>query len=239
MDNYFLAQLPAYILKLEGEGWVSRTFRRLDPPRQMAVIEAILEEATYAGPLSINIKKVAQRAGVSVGSLYTYFPHRDGMLAFVVELTVRIVIDCFIEYRPYLVSLPIREALNAYLMGGLEWSATQAGFLRLFAKAAYQGESELTETLVKPIANTLLDIVREMLHQAKLRGEIRPEVDLEAASRLVHAFMITAGDSILLPYLNHYFQVIGDDISSQRMMEALINLICQGIETQPRNGVTQ
>jgi len=239
MDEYFLTQLPAYILKFETEGRVTRTFRRLDPQRQMVIIEAILEEAAQAGPSSINIKKVAQRAGVSVGSLYTYFPHRDGMLSFAVELSVHLINDSFSEYRPYLASLPLREALNAYLIGGVEWSATQAGFLRLFARAAYQGDPELAETLVKPISNTLLDMVREILNMAKLRGEIRPEIDLEAASRLVHAFTITAGDSILLPYLSHYFQVTDENIPFERMVEALVNLICQGIEASPRKGILQ
>lgn len=234
MDDYSLSKLPAYILKFESEGWVTRTFRRLDPPRQITIIEAILDEAAQAGPSSINIKKVAQRAGVSVGSLYTYFPHRDGMLAFAVELSVRLIIDCFNEYRPLLVSLPLREALKSYFIGGVEWSADQVGFLRLFARAAYQGDPELANTLVKPIANTLLDIVQEMLQQAKLRGEIRPEVDLDSTSRLIHALMIAAGDSILLPYLNHYFQVSDEDISTQRMVDALISLICQGIEASPQ-----
>ncbi len=233
MDEYFIEQLPAYILKLEEEGWITRTFRRLDPQRQMAIIEAILDEAALAGPTAINIKKVAQRAGVSVGSLYTYFPHRDGMLAFAVELGVRIVTDSFNQYRPYFVTLPLREALKGYLVGGVEWSAAQAGFLRLFARAAYQGDAQLAETLVTPIAAILLDMVREILQQAMLRGEIRPDVDLDAASRLVHAFTIAAGDSLLLPYLNRYFQVTGDDITTERMVEALIELICRGIEATP------
>jgi AcrR family transcriptional regulator len=233
MDDYFLEQLPAYILKLEEEGWITRTFRRLDPQRQMAVIEAILDEAAQAGPSAINIKKVAQRAGVSVGSLYTYFPDRDGMLAFAVELSVRLITDSFNQYRPYFVTLPLREALKVYLVGGVEWSAAQAGFLRLFARATYQGDAGLAETLVTPIANTLREIVREILQQAMLRGEIRPDVDLEAVSRLVHAFTIAAGDSLLLPYLNHYFQVTGDGVTSDRMVEALIELICRGIEAAP------
>lgn len=233
MDEYLLAQFPAYILKFEEEGIVTRTFRRLDPYRQNAVIEAIIEEAAQSGPSSINIKNVAQRAGVSVGSLYTYFPHRDGMLAFAVELSVRILIDCFQKYLPLIASLPLRQALKEYLVGGIEWSSTQTGLIRLFARAAYQGDAALAETLVKPIANTMLGVIREILHQAMLRGEIRQDIDLEAASRLVHAFTIAAGDSLLLPYLNHYFQVVSDDITPERMLEEFIDLICQGIARMP------
>lgn len=233
MNDYFLSQFPAYVLKFEEEGVVTRTFRRLDPQRQNAIIEAILEEAAQAGPSSINIKKVAQRAGVSVGSLYTYFPHREGMLAFAVQLSVQILIECFRQYRPYLVSLPLRQVLKEYLVGGIEWSYTQASFIRLFARAAYQGDAELAETLVEPIANTMLGVVREILQQAMQRGEIRKDIDLEASSRLVHAFTIAAGDSLLLPYLNHYFQVVSADIPSERMLEAFIDLICQGVANLP------
>lgn len=113
-------QIHTHILQLEDEGLVTRTFRRLDPERQEAILMAILDEAVERGPTSLNIKHVAQRAGVSVGSLYTYFPNREGMLAFAVELCVRFVTDAFNEYRPYLTESPLREALAAYLTGGID-----------------------------------------------------------------------------------------------------------------------
>jgi AcrR family transcriptional regulator len=126
-------QIYSYILQLEQEGLVTRTFRRLDPERQQAILQAILDEASEKGPAGLNIKEVARRAGVSVGSLYTYFPDREGMLAFAVEICVRFVGDSFDEFRPYLLALPLRQALSAYLLGGLEWSRVYAGLLRLFA----------------------------------------------------------------------------------------------------------
>lgn len=51
------SNIQIYILQLEQEGKVTRTFRRLDPERQQAVVHAILEEATEKGPTAINIKK--------------------------------------------------------------------------------------------------------------------------------------------------------------------------------------
>src|SRR5512142_1089803 len=93
-----LFSVPAYIQQLESKGKVSRTFRRLDSARQQAVINAILEEATEKGPASLNIKEIARRAGVSVGSLYQYFPNRDGLLDFAVELCTRSTIAMFNEY---------------------------------------------------------------------------------------------------------------------------------------------
>jgi AcrR family transcriptional regulator len=218
-------QIHTHILHLEQAGLVTRTFRRLDPERQQAVLTAILDEAAEKGPEALNIKQVAERAGVSVGSLYTYFPNREGMLAFAVEVCVCFVTEQFEQFRPYLAELPLREALNAYLIGGVEWSRMYAGFLRLFARAAYHGDPELAESLVRPVATLL----REMVTAAAERGELREGVDVDATARVIHALTVAVGDSQLLPYLNTYFQVMDEEVSEERMLKALLDLVLQGI----------
>jgi AcrR family transcriptional regulator len=222
-------QVHAHILHLEQAGLVTRTFRRLDPERQQAILTAILDEAAENGPETLNIKNVAERAGVSVGSLYTYFPNREGMLAFAVEVCVRFVTEQFEQYRPYLVALPLRDALQAYLVGGLEWSRMYAGFLRLFARAAYHGDPELAESLVQPIATLLRQMVTDIVATAAERGELREGVDLEATARIIHALTIAVGDSMLLPYLNTYFQVIAEREPPERLLGALADLVWRGI----------
>jgi AcrR family transcriptional regulator len=222
-------QIHSHILHLEQEGLVTRTFRRLDPERQQAILAAILDEAAEKGPVALNIKQVAERAGVSVGSLYTYFPNREGMLDFAVELCVRFVTDAFDEYRPYLQAMPLRDALSAYLVGGVEWSRMYVGLLRLFARAAYHGDPELLDPLVRPIAGILRETVSGTVAAAAERGEIREDVDLEAAARVLHALTIVVGDSQLLPYLNVYFQVVDEDIPPERLTAALLDLVWRGI----------
>ena len=225
-------QLHGHILQFEQQGLVTRTFRRLDPDRQLAIITAILDEAIAKGPAGLNIKQVAERAGVSVGSLYTYFPKREGLLAFAVELCTRYLTDMFDSYRPYLAALPLREALPAFLAGGLEWGQMQTGLVQFFARAAYHGEPALAEQVVRPIATVMLEMVRDMLAQAMARGEVRKEIDLEATARLIYALTIVVGDSQLLPYLNAYFQVTGDEVSLERVMAALVALVAHGIEAK-------
>jgi AcrR family transcriptional regulator len=223
------AQIHTHILQLEQAGLVTRTFRRLDPERQQAILTAILDEAAEKGPEALSIKKVAERAGVSVGSLYTYFPNREGMLAFAVEVCVRFVTEQFDQYLPYLVALPLQDALEAYLVGGVQWSQMYAGFLRLFARAAYHGDPELADSLVRPIATVLREMVAEIVAAAAKRGELRQGVDLEATTRIIHALTIVAGDSQLLPYLNVYFQVLEEDVPPERLMTALVQLVLRGI----------
>lgn len=227
-------RIHTHILKLEQEGLVTRTFRRLDPERQQAVISAILDEANEHGPASINIKRVAERAGVSIGSLYQYFNNREGLLAFAVELCVRLVMDIFDQYRPMLAAMPLRDALAAYLMGGLEWGQTQTGLVQFFAHAAYQGDPALNEPVVQPIATTMREITRDILTQAAERGEIRADVDLEATARVINALIIAIGDAQLLSSLNAYLQVTDKKMPFKRILEAMLDLVWRGIgaETQ-------
>jgi len=227
------SQILLHINEMEQQGLVTSTFRRLNSDRQLAVITAILDEAVEKGPTSLNIKHVAARAEVSVGSLYAYFNNRDGLLAFATELCVRFMNDMFNVGRPFLTAAPLAEGLAAYVSTGIEWSRAQTGLLQFFARAAYHSDSELSDQVVRPIADTLRGSVHDMILNAIERGEVRPDIDVEATARLVHALTIAVGDSQLLPYLNTYFQITSDEVVRERAVEALVSLIMNGIGTRP------
>jgi AcrR family transcriptional regulator len=223
------ANFQAYIQQFEQEGRVTRTFVRLDPARQQAILNAILEEATAKGPASVNIKEIARRAGVSVGSLYQYFPDRNGLLDFAIELCVRYMLNMFEMSRPYLADMPLAEALRSYLSVGIEWGKAETGLMRFFGRAAYQGDPDLAGRVVRPIAEVMRKLTFEMLEQAVRGGEIRQDADLEAASRLVNGLLIVVGDSQMLPYLNTYFQITDEQISQERILENLVPFILKGL----------
>jgi AcrR family transcriptional regulator len=223
------SQFSTYVMQMEQRGLVTRTFRRLDAERQKAVIQAILEEAAERGPQNLNVKNVAQRSSVPVGSLYQYFDNREAMVSFAVQLCVDYMVDMFDESRQYLTAMPLREALTSYLSYGVEWSREQAWMLKLFARAAYQGDPDLAESLVRPVATAMRETTREILVQAQARGEIKTGVDLEAAARVVNALLIAVADPVLMPHLNIYFQVTGDEMSPERVFTAALELLLHGI----------
>jgi AcrR family transcriptional regulator len=222
-------QIQAHILGLEQEGLVTRTFRRLDPERQQAVLSALLQEAMERGPAGINIKEVAARAKVSVGSLYQYFHSRDRLLDFAVELCARYLVDEMNRYRPLLAAMPLREGLEWYIKGGIEWSQMGTGLTSFFVRAAYQGDPDLAQRLVAPMGRVMRDTVHEMLRQASSRGEIRHDADLDAAARVVNVLTIAVADSHLLPYLNHYTQLTDESMVFKRVLDAMLDLIMEGL----------
>lgn len=226
--------LGALVPELEREGLVTRTFRRLDPHRQLAVLEAIFADAGERGPAGVNIKEVARRAQVSVGALYTYFGNRDGMLAFAVEVANRSMAAVLGAYGPELAALPVREALAAYVQGGIDWCHATPGLAAFFARGAYQGDPLVVDAVVRPAADAMRGAVSAILHAGAARGEVRGNVDLDATARLVHALVVALSDTQVLPHLNTYLQVLDDGFAPERMLEATLDLVLAGIAPDGR-----
>ena len=222
--------LAPYVAALQGEGRVTATFARLPEVRQRAVVEAILEEALERGPASVNIKNIAARAHVAIGSLYQYFPDRDGLLDFAVELCVRYLTDFLSQGREYLLEMPLSEALRAYLSVGVAWGRTEAMVVRFLGRAAYQGDPSLAERAVRPIGTAMRELTRDMLRAAAERGEVRSGLDLDAASRLVNLMCVTLADSQLLPYLNVYWQAIDESMPAEKLLDAFVDFVLAAVQ---------
>ncbi len=221
--NYF-----NHLYDLEQKGVITRTFRRLDLDRQHAVLQAILDEAASKGPAHIHIKEIARKAGVSVGSLYQYFPGRNHLLTFAVELCSRYMIDLFDMSLPYLQEVPLLDGLREYLLYGLEWGQSETSLIRFFGRAAYQNDSEMMRMIVRPVGERMRILIETLLRNASERGELRPDVDIPAAARLLHALTVTLGDSQLLPYLDDYFQIGADGMPFEQTVAALLNWVEKG-----------
>lgn len=224
-------QISLFILEMERLGRVTRTFRRLDLERQQSIIAALLEETGEHGPDRLNIKRVASRAGISVGSLYQYFGSRDGLLDFAIELVVRVTVQTFDSYRAALAAMPLREALAAYMQGGIEWAKAQGGMVRFFALAAYRGDPDLAERVVRPIGAVMVRMSEDIFHAAASRGELRPGLDPTAAARSTNMFLIALGDSQLIPYLNNYYQFSDQNHSFESLFPAALEIILHGVSS--------
>jgi AcrR family transcriptional regulator len=228
--------LTPYVAVFEKEGRVTGTFARLGEARQRAIVDAILEEAMERGPASVNVKNIAARAHVAVGSLYQYFPDRDGVLDFAIELSTRYMLDFLAAARPYLLDMPLRQALHEYLSVGVEWGRNEAKLVRFLGRAAYQGDPALAERAVRPIATAMRELTRDILIAAVGRGEIRRDLDLEAAARLVNVLTLAIADSQLLPYLNTYFQATDESMSADRLASEFVRFVLAAVG--PKSPVT-
>ena len=66
--------------------------------RSKITVEAILQATTHIllteGAQNLTTNHVAERAGVSIGSLYQYFPNKEALIAALIEQHVKYEVDC-------------------------------------------------------------------------------------------------------------------------------------------------
>lgn len=155
-------------------------------PRAQATVGAILRAAARLlcrdGYDKTNTNRIAEEAGVSIGSLYQYFPSKEALVAALVEehaaKQMQLLAQAVVDLR----DVPLEDAVHRFIAAQLE---------------AHALEPELHRVLVEELPRTAgFERLREMSSQAQHlllgyleanRARIRPK-DLDvAAFLLVHA----------------------------------------------------
>ncbi len=153
--------------------------------RALATVEAITEAAAQVfarhGYAAGTTNRIAERAGVSIGTLYQYFPNKDAILVALVERHVRegerIVGSLLVELIEC--SPPLREALERALLALLELHRHESKLHRVLFEEAPRSP-ELRKRLEQMFDQVSIGLERYLVD--------RPEVkvaDVRLAAQLV------------------------------------------------------
>jgi AcrR family transcriptional regulator len=170
-------------------GTVPSDQRRIQPRKQPRQVRAeltrqrILTAAAHVfgehGYGAGTTNRIAERAGISIGSLYQYFPNKDAILA---ELLVRHLDDGMaIVERVQRGQLPgpIEEIIRVFVRGAIESHLGEPRLLRMLREQAPQ-TNELLEK-VERMKSSLIAYMRALLDG---HAEVRV-ADTDTASRLI------------------------------------------------------
>jgi AcrR family transcriptional regulator len=164
--------------------------------RSQAMVEAILEatarvlvERGYAG---ITTNLVAERAGVSVGSLYQYFPNKDALVTALHERHMRRMDSAFDAVFAKSVKMSFDEALTTIIEGLVESHRLEADLHRVLERqlaghedldSHREAESGITERILE-----LLDRYRDDIQVENPRLAVF--MMMHSLHALVHAVVL-------------------------------------------------
>jgi AcrR family transcriptional regulator len=99
----------------------SRRTPRQDRAKEMveAIVQAGLLVLREEGPERLTTKRIAERAGVAVGSLYQYFADKDDVLEAVFQQQHEEFWDAAVLAVPKLAALPLERAVALIVEAGL------------------------------------------------------------------------------------------------------------------------
>jgi AcrR family transcriptional regulator len=152
--------------------------RRPGRPRSeradQAIIDAALSLFAESGPEGLCIERVAARAGVGKATIYRRWPGKEDLL-----------LDAIAALKaplPEPAGRSVREDLVT-LLGVLCQESTDPRRAREFALLLGEGSKypRLMERYVETVLEPRREVVRAVLRRGMASGELRPDLDVEAA----------------------------------------------------------
>ena len=157
--------------------------------RAKATIDAIIEASTQLllerDYDQFTTARAAERAGVSVGSLYQYFPNKAALAAAVIDRCCGefiAALDCALAGRP---RITLAECIRAIVDVMLVSHQLAPDLHRIVIDLAPRiGVADKTEKVSRKMAEAIEAVLR--MHV----GEIAPEIDLATASTIVETLLV-------------------------------------------------
>lgn len=203
--------------------------RRRKDARPQELLDAALALFVEKGFAATRAEEVAQRAGVSKGTLYLYFPSKEELLKAVIrtQLSERIAAGASVVAAH-------TGDVSALMRGPLaDWWLTlyrspASGVFKLMIAEA-RTFPEIAQMYADEVALPASALLRGMLQAGIDRGEFRP-VALD-----------TATHSLLLPLVmaclhRHAFSACGTAplLDGERFIHQHIDLVLHGLKAEPR-----
>lgn len=157
---------------------------RADAVRNRARIVAAARDLFASDGLEVALDRVAESAGVGIGTLYRNFPSREAL----VEAAYRTQSEEIIEAgHRFADELPPDEALAALFAEYLRTAAAKRGM-----KEVILAQLGADAPVFSDVRAATREMIGRILDAGRAAGHVRDDVDTETVSRLIGGLSMTA-----------------------------------------------
>lgn len=157
---------------------------RADAVRNRARIVAAARDLFASDGPEVALDRVAEAAGVGIGTLYRNFPSREAL----VEAAYRTQSEEIIEAgHRFADELPPDEALAALLAEYLRTAAAKRGM-----KEVILAQLGADAPVFRDVRVATREMIGRILEAGRAAGHVREDVDTETVSRLIGGLSMTA-----------------------------------------------
>ncbi|MCW7494281.1 TetR/AcrR family transcriptional regulator [Leptospira sp. 2 VSF19] len=187
------------------------SFERISEEKRNRILSTAISEFANRGFTSANTNTIAQKAGISVGSLYKYFETKEDFFLTVVDHGIT-------QLEKTLESV---IAMDLDLFGKIEkiiriiqtHSRINQDIIRLYNEMTTESNYELITRLSGELESLSAKCYIEMINLAKKEGTISSEVDSNLSAFLLDNIFMTLQFSYSTVYYKERMKIyLGDDV---------------------------
>ncbi len=155
--------------------YYKEAFSRISQEKRETVLGAATNEFAERGFDSANINVIAQKAGISVGSIYKYFGSKEDLFLTVVHSgveTLKSILDGIVQGDKDLVG-----RIRAIIRAAQTFSKNNAELNKLYNEMATESHSELVWKIVSDMEGVTARLYADMIEEAREKGLLREGID--------------------------------------------------------------
>ncbi len=165
--------------QITGKVFHKETFEKISKEKRDHVFTIAVSEFAENGYAATSINHVAKKAGISIGSMYSYFESKENLFLAIVQKGYELLegalhtLDC---------KKNIGETIDDLLRMAVHYAKKHPDMNKLYLSMMTEELSHFSEHLSKKFESITIDFYRKMLEKAAERGEIRKDIDIDMAA---------------------------------------------------------
>lgn len=206
------------------------TFLNLPDEKKRRIEEAAAEEFSDNGYRSASINAIVSKVGIAKGSIFQYFGDKNGLFLFIFSQSVEKVKSYLKDVRDATSDKPLAIRLEETLKAGVGFTRKHPVIYRLYVRTLAEKEIPFRTEILTSIRRYSLEYLRSLLETAGEKGELRADVNLDAACFVIDATMDRFLQALTLPHMNGGLGIHNADGETlERQITTLCTTLLSGV----------
>ncbi len=206
------------------------TFRHLPADKQERVLDAALAEFADQGYQAASLNRLVAQAGIAKGSLYQYFPNKEGVFYYVFQYALKLVRRTLTSVKEETLEEDFFTRLEKSLLAGVDFLRAHPRIYNLYLKIQFDRNVPFREELLAAVRRHAAAYFSSLVRRAQARGELRPGVPGPAALFLLDAVFDRFLQAVAIPALDVNLGLHqAGDVAVRRRVRELMDLLKEGL----------
>jgi len=183
----------------------TKTFFKLDPLKREKIITCAADLFAQNGYSHTSMEAVAEAAGIAKGALYRYFEGKKDLFLMVVDHLHQDIDNYAREYLEDRKDWNVFDTIRDWLVSVYEFQKLFSMHMLVLCNVLYQEDLEFKGEVLAKFGKLSTQYTRLLLQRGIARGEVRDDIDLDAAAFVIECVHDRFHDGVMQPFLDHGF----------------------------------
>jgi len=160
----------------------SRTKNKTAEQRRLETVETLIDLAAEQNPSSISTQALADKMGLTQGAIFRHFPTKEsifsGVMGWVADRLMKHI------HKAIDTDAAAIDQLESMFLAHISFVSKHPGIPRILFGELQHDKDSVPKQMVKKLIVQYADLLRDIMQSGQEKGELNPDLDIEAATLL-------------------------------------------------------